>query len=851
MGSVTADNLSHTASQPQVKRLVDWNCDVLSRLLKQVVAHRMSSGKSTWGNGEEEPVLPQTEGAIALDEVTDTIRLPAFVFQRKPVDPSTVQLPPAAEAQLKEYVSALGNAYHSNPFHCLQHASQVTTALTKLLSRIVVSQLPQIEEGEDIDDEEDIADGKKEEEIARAIAPHLFDHTFGINGDPLTQFTLVLSALIHEVDHCGMNNPDIVRTSPEAAALYKNTAVIEQRSVDKAWKKLMEPAFTDLRQCIYGNDVELMRFRQVMVNAVIATNVEDPQLQTLRMKRWEKTFSHQVAKTPEDVHRGATIVIEHLMQASDSFHCMQPWIVYEKWCFRDFEERYAAFKRGTSEEDPSLTWYKKELEYFDNYIIPLTMELKDCEAFVVSNDEYLMYALQNRQLLASKGPDMVPIFMSKIQTKHTSSNDELVANPLSSTPQILAPIPTPLEERKQAISRQTRRLVDWNSEMLQHMLMAIVAKRNAANILVDSNVEPMVLGDGSYVDEIAEIIAFPAFDENTSPDKLDIESVELGSEVVSQLHDFVSLIASKYLDNPFHGFDRASQVCMTSRKQLSRMMTNNVVQPQVNGNHPVDIYQKTYGISQDPLAQFAVVFAALVCDCDHQGVPNSHVVNAKSKWNNRCINQQSALDTAWSCLMMPQFNAFRSCIVGDKSGMKRFKQLLLNLCLTTDINDSEIPSMQKDRWHKAFIEGKNDLSVENKNRRATCVLELIMQTSDIFHTLSNWHLYVKWTERHFGEVYKAYRAGKLAQDPCIFWYKCELLFFDQHVITSAKLLKDCGALEASSEEQLSFALSNRQQWAAKGGNLVASMVTRYMGQEIEKVRAKRSHRRMSLSAKQA
>jgi hypothetical protein len=821
----------------------------------------MSSGKNTWESAENEPVWIQEEGSIALDEVTDVIDLPGFVLQRKPVDPATVKLPPAAEVQLKEYVYAVGNAYHSNPFHCLQHATQVTTSLVKLLSRIVISHMRDFDEGGGIDDEkghatndeEDIADRKKESEIANAMAPHLFDHTYGLNGHPLTQFTLVLSALIHEVDHCGMRNVDIARNSPGEAALYKNTAVIEQRSLDKAWKKLMEPAFADLRKCIYSDESELKLFRQILVNAVLATNTEDTDLQTLRMKRWEKTFTHQVATTPEDVNCRATILVEHLMQAADGFHCMQPWIVYEKWCFKHLEERYASFKQGQSQEDPSVSWYNNELEYFDNCIIPLAMELKDCEAFVVSNDDYLNHALKNRQLLAKEGLHMVPVFVTKLQGMATPSVDNFSSDGLALKPNIVEPLKSPWHKGKQAISKQTRRLVDWNSEMLQHMLVAIVAKRNIANTQADPNIPTIDLEDGSiYLDEIAEMIAFPAFDESCSPDKFDLESVDLGFEVVSQLRECVALIASKFPDNAYHGFDRASQVCMTSKKQLSRMMTNHVLDGM---NHPLNVYQRTYGISQDPLAQFALVFAALVYSCDHPGVPNSQLVKENSdgamKWKSRFIIQQSALDTVWSSLMMPQFNDLRSCIFGDILGMKRFRQLLVNLCLATDISDRELLLLQKDRWQRAFVDGKNDDSNDNRCRRATIVLELIMQTSDIFHTLSNWHLYLKWTERHFKDACKAYKNGRLAQDPCIFWYKCELLFFDQHVIPTAKLLKDCCVLESSSKEQLSFALSNRQQWAAKGGNLVASMVTRYMGQEIEKVRAKRSHRRMSLSAKQA
>jgi hypothetical protein len=176
---------------------------------------------------------------------------------------------------------------------------------------------------------------------------------------------------------------------------------------------------------------------------------------------------------------------------------------------------------------------------------------------------------------------------------------------------------------------------------------------------------------------------------------------------------------------------------------------------------------------------------------------------------------------------------------------------LVNCCLSTDVVDEKQLELRKTRWERAFVDGRNDKSEENRNRRATIVLELIMQLSDIFHATQNWHMYQKWTQRHFSEVYKAYQDGRLAQDPCIFWYKSELLFFDEQVIAIAKQVYYSRVFLSSGDEQLSCALSNRQQWAAKGGNLVASMVARYHGQEIEKVRANRTYRRMSLSAKQA
>jgi hypothetical protein len=156
------------------------------------------------------------------------------------------------------------------------------------LCRIVVTQLDDFEDGEEMNGGEEDEDFSKEADVARAIAPHLHSHTFGITSDPLAQFTLVLAVLIHEVNHCGVSNSDINRNSPTDAARYKNRSVIEQQSVDKAWKKLMEPAFADLRKCVYSDDEELKRFRQILVNAVLATGIVDTELQNLRTRWWRR-----------------------------------------------------------------------------------------------------------------------------------------------------------------------------------------------------------------------------------------------------------------------------------------------------------------------------------------------------------------------------------------------------------------------------------------------------------------------------------------------------------------------------------------------------------------------------------
>ena len=150
--------------------------------------------------------------------------------------------------------------------------------------------------------------------------------------DPLTQFACVLCALIHDVDHTGLPNSVLVNESTPLAKAYNNRSVAEQNSIDLAWDALMGLQYTELRQAIYQTKEEFQRFRQLMVNAVLATDIMDKELKALRNSRWEKTFADksQASDTvtgDNDVNRKATIVIEHIIQASDVSHTMQHWYV--------------------------------------------------------------------------------------------------------------------------------------------------------------------------------------------------------------------------------------------------------------------------------------------------------------------------------------------------------------------------------------------------------------------------------------------------------------------------------------------------------------------------------------------
>lgn len=255
----------------------------------------------------------------------------------------------------------------------------------------------------------------------------LHDHTYGITSDPLTQFACVLAALFHDADHQGVPNTALVLESDPLVDKYHGKSLAEQNSVDKAWNMLMQDKFHPLVALLCPTKVELTRLRQLVVNAVMATDIMDPDLKKLRNNRWDKAFADtndddadgDDHKHRANINRKATIVIEHLIQASDISHTMQHWSVYTNWNARLFKEMYKAFLDGRAgAKDPSAFWAKGEIGFFDFYIIPLAKKLKDCGVFGVSSDEFLNYAQANRNEWERKGESIVAKLIEEVHAEY-------------------------------------------------------------------------------------------------------------------------------------------------------------------------------------------------------------------------------------------------------------------------------------------------------------------------------------------------------------------------------------------------------------------------------------------------
>lgn len=342
--------LESSTFTPKCERLIDWNVEVLLSFLTKLGENRIDP------NGLEASVHGRVniadlgDGKSIFSEVTEVIELPPFNARNAHGSLITKYVVSnKVRAQLWDYVSRIASMYQDVPFHNFEHASHVALSANKLMRRIISP--------DEVSSNQRKGKTKKKSEL---YAADLHNTTFGISSDPLTQFAIVFAALVHDVEHRGVPNVQLVKEQHDIAVKYGNKSVAEQHSVNLALIMLAESKYKDLYACICSTENEKIRFRQLLINSVMATDIVDQELRLLRENRWAKAFAaqRQTGNGKEDINRKATIVLEHIIQASDVAHTMQHWHVFCKWNEKLYQEMYIAYLDGRAVKDPSEGWYE-------------------------------------------------------------------------------------------------------------------------------------------------------------------------------------------------------------------------------------------------------------------------------------------------------------------------------------------------------------------------------------------------------------------------------------------------------------------------------------------------------------
>ena len=240
--------------------------------------------------------------------------------------------------------------------------------------------------------------------------------------------------------------------------------------------------------------------------------------------------------------------------------------------------------------------------------------------------------------------------------------------------------------------------------------------------------------------------------------------------------------------------------------------------------------RKGHGLNGHPLIQFSLLLSTMISNVDHTGLANQNVRKQNAcmsdRYDHQSIAELNALDMAWRALMDPEFEDLRHCIYTNEEELRVFRSVLFHSVLATDLTDIPRNKIIQQRWKKAFGSPVPEEEHEIKNMantKATAVMELLMQTAEVSHYMQHWHVYCKWSQQLFFEMYSAFQSGRTETDPSVDWYERELSYFDNQVIPLATKIKESGLLGTSGDRYLQNTVRNRDDWAEKGVVLMAAI----------------------------
>lgn len=163
--------------------------------------------------------------------------------------------------EVKEYVETILRGYNDVPYHNFKHCYHVTISTNKLID-MIVHQYPN-------------------EKPA---------YTFGFRDDPLMQFAMVLSALIHDVDHRGIPNRQLALEDEDLAIKYNDQSIAENESLFIGFSELLKSKYGKLRKVIFPERSDYRRFRGACVNLVLTTDIASPERTQLGKSKWKEAF---------------------------------------------------------------------------------------------------------------------------------------------------------------------------------------------------------------------------------------------------------------------------------------------------------------------------------------------------------------------------------------------------------------------------------------------------------------------------------------------------------------------------------------------------------------------------------
>ncbi len=317
-------------------------------------------------------------------------------------------LPLLVQKELREFVEEVAQRYNNVCFHSFEHASHVMMSATKM-----VTMLPQ-RNLSDIDLEQ--------------LARYNDEKSKWTISDPWLHLSICLAALLHDVEHKGIPNHQLLHEQDYLSVEYGSSSCMssfaECYSVDVGILILESRPYKSLCAAIYTRpDIHL-----VISDLILITDIASEARRNMCLSKWNMAYpkgnGNQNTKAMKyDEKYVAKAISDQIIQAADVSHTMQSFETFLKWNQRLYYELLSAYRNGrtnpSNSTHPGKNWYVGQLAFYRNYVIPLAERLDSCGALYHPNGKnFSAFAKRNRDQWQKDGKEWTENLVSSAEKVH-------------------------------------------------------------------------------------------------------------------------------------------------------------------------------------------------------------------------------------------------------------------------------------------------------------------------------------------------------------------------------------------------------------------------------------------------
>mmetsp|Transcript_24007 Transcript_24007/g.78106 ORF Transcript_24007/g.78106 Transcript_24007/m.78106 type:complete len:293 (-) Transcript_24007:292-1170(-) len=143
-------------------------------------------------------------------------------------------------------------------------------------------------------------------------------------------FALIVSALCHDLEHPGVNNPFLVSSRSDLATLYNDRSVLENHHCCRAFQLMLH---SEIQLLSEFTNAQYIAFRAVVLNNILATDMARHGEYTTKLKRLTDPNT-----PPDDRKMDKQFEMEIIIKCADTSNVLKPFDIAKKWAMRVTDE---------------------------------------------------------------------------------------------------------------------------------------------------------------------------------------------------------------------------------------------------------------------------------------------------------------------------------------------------------------------------------------------------------------------------------------------------------------------------------------------------------------------------------